>query len=94
MPRHGNTRRPDRRKHMGHRMHRRSRLVRVAARRTRPIGAWDPEAWAEKHLLDPAPLSTPLPPVPPGRPARLGRRNKPKPTQKPQKPKRPKGGSK
>ncbi len=89
MPRHGSTRRRDRRKNMGHRVHRRSRLVRLAARHTRPTGAWDPEAWTQKHFTPAGRdlLTAPLPPVPPGRTAQAGRKNTKPPKEKPQQPK-------
>lgn len=52
MPRRGgNTPRSERRKHQGHRAHKRTRAMRIAARLARrPRSVWDPEAWAERHL--------------------------------------------
>jgi hypothetical protein len=66
---------------MGHRMHRRSRLVRTAARRTRPTGAWDPEEWAEKHLNPGHGFEVPPLII------RAGRKNHPPPDTKKQQPK-------
>lgn len=97
MPRHGRTPNRDRRKHQGHRVHKRSRLARIRPHRRTPV--WDRAGWLDRMAEQ---ATTPeavaavadLRQLPPLRPVEMGRKNMPRPTEKPQKPKRPKGGSK